>query len=200
MSREQVCVAAFPSIASSPVRASTGCHRLRARRAVATGDGADRGAWLAALPGLLAGLTSDWSITVGARLDGGRTSYVAEATTEDGTPAVLKVSIPSGNDELTPFDRQLAALQLAGGDPYVGLIRHDVPRQALLLERLGRPMAALGWSASRQLAALARTAARGGARFRTMAGCPRPPKRPGGMRPSSPRCGTTTAGPARRRL
>jgi streptomycin 6-kinase len=36
-----------------------------------------------------------------------------------------------------------------------------VPRQALLLERLGRPMAALGWSAPRQLAALARTAARG---------------------------------------
>ncbi len=118
-------------------------------------------AWLAGLPGLLAGLATDWSITVGARLDGGRASYVAEAATDDGTPAVLKVSIPPGIDEFTPFDRQLAALQLAGGDPYVGLIRYDVPRRALLLERLGRPMAGLGWPASRQLEALAVTAARG---------------------------------------
>ena len=123
--------------------------------------GATGEAWLAGLPGLLAGLATDWSITVGARLDGGRASYVAEATTHNGTPAVLKVSIPPDIDEFTPFDRQLAALQLASGDPYVGLIRHDVPRQALLLERLGRPMTVLGWPASRQLEALARTAARG---------------------------------------
>jgi predicted kinase/streptomycin 6-kinase len=123
--------------------------------------GAAGEAWLAGLPGLLAGLATDWSITVGARLDGGRASYVAEATTYDGTPAVLKVSIPPGIDEFTPFDRQLAALRFAGGDPYVGLIRYDVPRQALLLERLGRPMAVLGWPAGRQLAELARTAARG---------------------------------------
>jgi predicted kinase len=56
---------------------------------------------------------------------------------------------------------RLAALQLADRDPYVGLIRYDVPRQALLLERPGRPMAGLGWPASRQLEALAVTAARG---------------------------------------
>ena len=123
--------------------------------------GATGQAWLAGLPGLLAGLASDWSITVGARLDGGRASYVAEATTHDGTSVVLKVSIPPVIDEFTPFDRQLAALQLAGGDPYVRLIRHDVPRQALLLEHLGRPMAGRGWSAARQMEALARTAARG---------------------------------------
>ena len=118
-------------------------------------------AWLVALPGLLAGLAADWSISLGTRLDGGRASYVAEATTRDGTPAVLKVSIPPEIDEFTPFDRQLAALQFAGGDPYVGLIRHDVARQALLLERLGRPMAELGWPAVQQLEVLARTAARG---------------------------------------
>jgi predicted kinase/streptomycin 6-kinase len=123
--------------------------------------GAAGQAWLAGLPGLLAGLATEWSITLGARLDGGRASYVAEATTHDGTPAVLKVAIPSGIDGFTPFDRQLAALRLAGGDPYVTLIQHDVPRQAFLLERLGPPMAALGWPASRQLEALTRTAARG---------------------------------------
>jgi streptomycin 6-kinase len=74
------------------------------------------------------------------RLEGGNAAYVAEAVTRDGTPAVLKVPVPPGTDGFTPFERQLAALQLAGGDPYARLIRHDVPRQALLLERLGRPM------------------------------------------------------------
>jgi predicted kinase len=118
-------------------------------------------AWLAGLPGLLASLEADWSVTVGASLEGGQASYVAEAVTHDGTPVVLKVSIPPGVDALTPFQRQLTALRLANGDPYVGLIRHDVPRQALLLEHLGPPMASLGWPASRQMDALARTAARG---------------------------------------
>jgi streptomycin 6-kinase len=134
--------------------------------------GASGRAWRAGLPGLLAGLEADWSLTVGVGLDGGRASYVAEAVTHDGTPVVLKVSIPPGIDEFTPFERQLAALRLAGGDPYAGLIRHDVPRQALLLERLGRPMASLAWPASRQMNALARTAARG---WRAVPdGCPLP--------------------------
>jgi streptomycin 6-kinase len=97
----------------------------------------------------------------GAALEGGNAAYAAEAVTHDGTPAVLKVPVPPGIDGFAPFDRQLAALQLAGGDPYAGLIRYDVPRRALLLERLGPPMASLGWPASRQADVLARTAARG---------------------------------------
>ena len=126
-----------------------------------TALGATGRAWLAELPGLLAGLAGDWSISIGAPLPGGRTAYVAEATTRDGTPAVLKVFLPPGADEVTPFDRQLTALRLAGGDPYANLLRHDAPRRALLLERLGPPMAALNWPESRQLDALTRTAARG---------------------------------------
>jgi streptomycin 6-kinase len=118
-------------------------------------------AWLAGLPGLLAGLAAEWSVTVGAALDGGSASYVAEAVTHEGTSVVVKVSIPPGIAEFTPFERQVAALRLAGGDPYVRLLRHDVPRQAVLLERLGQPMARLGWPASRQMEVLARTAARG---------------------------------------
>lgn len=117
--------------------------------------------WLSELAGLLAGLDADWSVTIGARLDGGHASYVTEAATHDGTPVVLKVSIPPGIDGFTPFERQLAALRAAGGDPYVELIRYDVARHAVLLERLGRPMASLGWSAAHQLDALVRTAARG---------------------------------------
>ncbi|MGK5685255.1 AAA family ATPase [Actinoplanes sp. URMC 104] len=113
-------------------------------------------AWLAGLPDLVAGLADDWSITVGAPLDGGRTAYVAEATTRGGTPVVLKVAIPAepaGGP--TPYDRELTALRLADGDPYVRLLRHDRPRRALLLERLGAPTAAP------RLGDLVRTAARG---------------------------------------
>jgi streptomycin 6-kinase len=119
------------------------------------------GRWLAELPELLASLAADWSLTVGARLDGGRAAYVAEAVTHDGARVVLKVPIPPGIDEVTPAERELTALRLAGGDPYARLIRHDGPRRALLLERLGRPMAGLGWPAGRQLDALTATAARG---------------------------------------
>jgi streptomycin 6-kinase len=123
--------------------------------------GAAGHAWLAGLPGLLAGLEADWSVTVGARLDGGHAAYVGEAVTREGTPVVLKAAIPPVIDGITPFARELTALRLVGGDPYARLIRYDVPRRALLLERLGRPMASLGWPASRQVEALARTAARG---------------------------------------
>ena len=114
--------------------------------------GATGQAWLDDLPGLLTSLAADWSITLGARLDGGRAAYVAETTT-----AVLKVAIPPYAD----FARQLSALQLAGGDPYVRLLRHDTPRRALLLERLGAPMASLGRPVAWQVEALTRTAARG---------------------------------------
>jgi streptomycin 6-kinase len=127
--------------------------------------GAAGDAWLEGLPGLLASLAADWSVIVGARLDGGHAAYVADAVARDGTPVVIKAAVPPGIGGFTPFERELAALQLAGGDAYAGLLRYDVPRRSLLLERLGRPMAQLGpahgWPASRQVDALARTAARG---------------------------------------
>jgi len=117
--------------------------------------------WLADLPELITSLEADWSVTVGAALAGGNTAYVAEAVHRDGTAAVLKVAMPPGMPGFVPFEQQLAALQLAGGDPYVRVLRHDGARRAFLLERLGQPLASLGWPASRQLDVLVRTAARG---------------------------------------
>jgi streptomycin 6-kinase len=117
--------------------------------------------WLAGLPDLVTGLAADWSVTVGTALEGGNTAYVAEAVTGEGTLAVLKVAIPAGIAGFVPFEQQLAALQLVGGDPYVRLLRYDEARQAFLLERLGQPLASTGWSASRQLDTLVRTAVRG---------------------------------------
>lgn len=156
-------------------------------------------AWLSALPGLLADLEADWLVTVGAGLEGGNAAYVAEAVTSDGTPAVLKVTVPPGIDGFTPFERQLAALQLAGGDPYAGLIRYDVPRRALLLERLGRPMAAWAGPRHGRPARWPAPPPGDGARSRTTAGCPAARKRPAGCRASSPPHGKTSPGRARRR-
>lgn len=117
--------------------------------------------WLAGLPELVASLEADWSVTVGTALAGGNTSYVAEATASDGTPVVLKAAMPPGMPGFVPFEQQLAALRLVGGDPYARLLRYDRPRRAMLVERLGPPLASLGWPASRQLDILVRTAMRG---------------------------------------
>ncbi len=85
--------------------------------------------WMDELPGLLARLESEWSITCGAAFDGGNASYVAEALRFDGVPAVLKVALPSGVDGFSAFEQELETLRLADGDPYVAVIRHDTKRR-----------------------------------------------------------------------
>ena len=113
------------------------------------------------LPDILVGLAADWSIAYGRPLDGGNTAYVIEAVTADGRPVVAKLALPAGVDGFTPFEQELEALRLAGGDPYAELIRYDVSRRSLLLERLGPPLASLGWPSARQLTTVASTLARG---------------------------------------
>jgi streptomycin 6-kinase len=97
--------------------------------------------WLAARPGLLASLEADWGITVGGALEGGNAAYVAEAVTSEDRPVVVKVAVPAGVEGFAEFRQELEALRLAAGEPYVELICHDEQRQAVLLERLGRPLA-----------------------------------------------------------
>ncbi len=106
-------------------------------------------------------MEAEWSVRCGAPFDGGNAAYVAEAVTPDGTRAVLKVALPAGVDGLSPFEQELETLLLAQGDPYVGVIRHDTQRRCVLLERLGQPLAHLGWSTSRQIEGLSDTLARG---------------------------------------
>jgi len=117
--------------------------------------------WLEDLPGVVAGLEAEWSITAGAPLGGGHAAYVAEAVTLSGQPVVLKVGLPPGIEGFAPFEQELTTLRLAEGDPYVKLLRHDAARRSLLLERLGDPLANLGWSTMKQLTAAVSTVARG---------------------------------------
>jgi streptomycin 6-kinase len=100
------------------------------RKVVADGDAA----WLDDLPSVVESLVQGWSLTIGATFHGGHAAFVVEATLTDGTAAVLKVGVPSTRREL---GFEAAVLRLADGDGCARLLREDLDRDALLLERLG---------------------------------------------------------------
>ncbi len=93
--------------------------------------------WLNGLPALVAALEEEWSIAVGRAYRDATEAFVAEAKFGDGEPAVLKLLVPRDTDAAR---HEITALRLANGDGCVRLLRHDAPRGALLLERLGRSM------------------------------------------------------------
>jgi streptomycin 6-kinase len=97
--------------------------------------------WLAGLPDLVASVARDWSLRVGRMYEDATEAFVAEATREDGTPAVLKLVIPR---EGADADHEITALKLTNGRGCARLLRDDVGRGALLLERLGTPLHRLG--------------------------------------------------------
>src|ERR1051326_211956 len=81
------------------------------------------GAWLDALPQLVASLEADWKITVGRAYSTSTEAFVAQATCADGTPAVLKLIVPRGGDAAA---HEITALRLADGDGCARLLRADV--------------------------------------------------------------------------
>ena len=100
------------------------------RRAISEGQaGVD---WLAGLDDLLAGLESDWGVTIGEALRGGTAGFVAEATDTAGHVCIIKVGVPS-----TGASRQTDVLAAANGKGYALLLRRDHDRRAMLIERLG---------------------------------------------------------------
>ncbi len=113
--------------------------------------------WIDALPEIVASLERDWSITVGAAFDEGTEAFVAGATMSDGGPAVLKLLVPRDADVA---DHEATVLRLAGGDGCPVLFRDDPIRSALLMERLGPSMFALGLPYEQRLPALCDAAAR----------------------------------------
>jgi streptomycin 6-kinase len=103
--------------------------------------GAEGGAWLQRLPGLLAECARRWGLTVGPPFVPLSYNYVAPAVQADGTPVVLKVGFP-GRELRT----EIAALRLYDGHGIAQLLDADAALGALLLERLvpGTPLARLG--------------------------------------------------------
>jgi streptomycin 6-kinase len=96
--------------------------------------------WLDELPALVAGIERDWSLTVGAVFADATEAFVAAVVCDDGVDAVLKVVVPRAGDAAA---HEITVLRLADGTGCVRLLRDDVARGALLLERLGRSLAEL---------------------------------------------------------
>jgi streptomycin 6-kinase len=93
--------------------------------------GAGGRAWLAALPGVVAGYLDRWALRVDGASMCGAVALVLPVRCADGTAAVLKVQ---------PVDEETygepLALRAWDGHGAVRLLRHDLDRGALLLERL----------------------------------------------------------------
>lgn len=100
------------------------------RRNVTAAWGEAGARWLADLPNVLAGVARDWALTVGEPFDL-TYHYVVAVTREDGTPAVLKLGVPSGES----LREEAPALRSFAGHGAVRLLRADLDRGALLLER-----------------------------------------------------------------
>ena len=98
-------------------------------------------AWLDELPERVRELEDEWAIRVGRVYPDATEALVAEADCADGTRAVLKLIVPRDGDAA---EHEATVLRLAAGDGCAELLRSDVSRGALLLERLGRPLRELG--------------------------------------------------------
>ena len=111
-----------------PLRLPAGLDEQRAL-------GPDWARWLDSLPRLLTDMLGEWGLARdGEDLWHGFCSLVAPVVTEDGEPAVLKISFDGDTESL----HEGLVLQHYRGDGVVRLLRADPHRRALLLERLHR--------------------------------------------------------------
>jgi streptomycin 6-kinase len=113
--------------------------------------------WLAELPDLVAGLEREWGMTIHRTYAGGSEAFVAGVTLEDGTEGVLKLLIPRDNDWAR---HEITVLTLAEGNGCARLMRSDVARSAMLLERLGPTLNEFGLPIARRHEILVSTAQR----------------------------------------
>ena len=112
--------------------------------------GAEGKRWLIDLSDLIGELEQEWQLIVGSALPGGSEAYVVQVRTREGLPAILKVAIPEATGN-TVLAHEITALTLADGHGYVRLLRSDLRRRALVLERLGNPLRELGYSTRTQI-------------------------------------------------
>jgi streptomycin 6-kinase len=114
--------------------------------------------WIHELADIVRGLERDWSIEVGRTYDEGTEAFVTDAVLADGTPAVLKILVPRRGGAID--DHEATVLRLADGDGCPVLYRDDPARGALLMERLGPSMFALGLPYERRVPILCDAASR----------------------------------------
>ena len=109
--------------------------------------------WLSDLPSLVHDLAERWRIMVGEPMSGGSEGLVLPAERADGSKAILKVGIPG----ISYLANEANVLRLADGRGYPALIAHDDAHNAILLERLGSPLAEQGKSEAQQIEIICQT-------------------------------------------
>lgn len=109
--------------------------------------------WLRNLDETVWTLASRWNLRLGDVLTGGSESLVVAVRREDGTDAVLKLRIPGTDD----YQGEARAYELSRGRGLATLYASSDDHRALLMERLGTPVADLGWSVAQQMDAVCRT-------------------------------------------
>jgi streptomycin 6-kinase len=87
-------------------------------------------AWLERLPEAVGDLKHRWSLTLGMPFEEVSCAWVAPVTRADGTPAVLKLTMPHLEAE-----HEADGLRFWHGDPTVRLLEVDEETGAMLLER-----------------------------------------------------------------
>lgn len=120
-------------------------------------NGAAGARWLAGLPGVIAGLSERWTLTLGAAFIGGTASYVVEASDAAGRACVLKVAMPLDMNERDDFARSVRAHELADGQGCAKLFAYDESVPAMLLERHGPNLSDLGFTVPEILEAVTTT-------------------------------------------
>ena len=113
--------------------------------------------WLDELGDLIEWIERAWDLRVGAVIDGGTASLIAEADTADGTPAVLKLAMPAEGDGWDALEREVPVLRLVDGRGCARVLRYDGSHGAALLERLGRQLADLELPITRQMEVICST-------------------------------------------
>lgn len=88
--------------------------------------------WLRELPDVVARLQARWNLVVEPCFPDLSFNYVAPATRKDGTRVVLKIGLPTDDNEIIS---EAAYLRLAGGSGAVKLLDEDPALRALLLQR-----------------------------------------------------------------
>jgi streptomycin 6-kinase len=89
-------------------------------------------AWLDKIPEIVSGLEQSWSIKAGKHFRHLSYNYVANATTADGNPAVLKLALPLQDVEIYGEAEYLRTLN---GEGAVKLLQFDREKQAVLIEK-----------------------------------------------------------------
>jgi streptomycin 6-kinase len=102
---------------------------------------ADAGLWLEEVDALVADLGSDWGFTPRRVFPDASEALVLTVDLAVGGSAVLKLMIPRAG---THAENEISVLRLVDGDGCPRLLRWDVERGAMLMERLGTPMSAMG--------------------------------------------------------